>query len=107
MFGGLVPHGAVLLNSSLTAGALGVGDVVARRLVTVPATELAREHLGRPLPGPALLGGFAALTAVVSLAAVVAAVRQRFAGETGEGNAAAAEAAYLLVDRSLRETAGA
>ena len=107
VFGGLAPHGAVLLNSSLSADELGVGEVAVRRFVTVPATELAREHLGRPLPGPALLGGFAALTSVVSLAAVVAAVRQRFAGETGEGNAAAAEAAYLLVDRSLRETAGA
>ena len=35
--------------------------------VTVPATELAREHLGRPLPNAALLGAFAALTGVVTL----------------------------------------
>ena len=32
------------------------------RAATVPATELARAHLGRPLPNAALLGGFAALT---------------------------------------------
>ena len=84
-----------------------MAEVAARRLVTVPATDLAREHLGRPLPGPAMLGGFAALTGVVGLASVLTAIRRRFAGETGEGNAAAAEAAYLLVDRALRETAGA
>ncbi len=107
VFGGLAPHGAVLLNSSLSAHDLGVAEVVARRLVTVPATDLAREHLGRPLPGPAMLGGFAALTGVVGLASVLTAIRRRFAGETGEGNAAAAEAAYLLVDRALRETARA
>ena len=107
VFGGLAPHGAVLLNSSLSAHDLGVAEVAARRLVTVPATDLAREHLGRPLPGPAMLGGFAALTGVVGLASVLTAIRRRFAGDTGEGNAAAAEAAYLLVDRALREPAGA
>ena len=107
VFGGLAPHGAVLLNTSLSPNALGVGEVVARRLITVPATDLAREHLGRPLPGPALLGGFAALTGVVSLASVLAAIRRRFSGETAEGNAAAAEAAYWLVDRALREPADA
>jgi pyruvate ferredoxin oxidoreductase gamma subunit len=103
VFGGLAPHGSVLLNTSLSADALGIGDVVARRLVTVPATDLAREHLGRPLPGPALLGGFAALTSVVSLDSVLAAVRRRFAGETGEGNAKAAKAAFWLVDSAMRE----
>ena len=107
VFGGLAPHGAVLLNSSLSADALGIGEVVARRLITVPATDLAREHLGRPLPGPALLGGFAALTSVVSLGSVLVAIRRRFGGETGEGNAGAAEAAYWLVDSAMREAARA
>jgi pyruvate ferredoxin oxidoreductase gamma subunit len=67
------------------------------RLVTVPATELARECLGRPLPNAALLGGFAALTGVVSLASVAAAIRERFAGEVGERNVRAAERAHALV----------
>ena len=64
----------------------------------MPATELAREHLGRPLPNAALLGGFAALTGVVSLD--VARCRdQRIAspGAIGDGNVAAAAAAYELV----------
>jgi pyruvate ferredoxin oxidoreductase gamma subunit len=97
VFGGLAPQGSVLLNTSLSAADLGVDDVAACPLVTVPATELAREHLGRPLPGPALLGGFAALTGVVSLDSVIAAVHERFAGETAAGNAAAAKAAHELV----------
>jgi pyruvate ferredoxin oxidoreductase gamma subunit len=107
VFGGLAPDGVVLLNTSLSAGELGVGEVAVGHLVTVAATELAREHLGRPLPGPALLGGFAALTGVVGLASVLAAIRERFAGETAAGNAAAAEAAHGLVERTLRETADA
>jgi pyruvate ferredoxin oxidoreductase gamma subunit len=107
VFGGLAPHGVVLLNTSLSMGELGIGEVAVGRLVTLPASELAREHLGRPLPGPALLGGFAALTGVVGLASVVAAIGERFAGETAAGNAAAAEAAHGLVERTLRETADA
>ena len=100
VFGGLVPGGTVLLNSSQGAEPLGIAGVDAR-IVTAPASELARTHLGRPLPGPALLGAFAALTGVVSLPSVLAAVRDRFAGAAADGNAAAAEAAHALV---LRET---
>ena len=57
--------------------------------MTVPATELAREHLGRPLPGRALLGALAALTGTVSRESLDAAIRERFAGAVGEGNVAA------------------
>ena len=98
VFAGLVPGGTVLLNSSRSAGDLGIAEVDAR-IVTVPASELARTHLGRPLPGPALLGAFAALTGVVSLPSVLAAVRDRFPAAPAEGNAAAAEAAHAFVLR--------
>ncbi|HET8949013.1 MAG TPA: 2-oxoacid:acceptor oxidoreductase family protein, partial [Solirubrobacteraceae bacterium] len=98
VFAGLAPGGTVLLNSSRSAGDLGIAEVDAR-IVTVPASELAHTHLGRPLPGPALLGAFAALTGVVSLPSVLAAVRDRFPTAPAEGNAAAAEAAHAFVLR--------
>jgi pyruvate ferredoxin oxidoreductase gamma subunit len=98
VFAGLVPGGRVLLNSSRTAEALGVAGLDAQ-ILTVPASELARTHLGRPLPGPAMLAAFAALTGVVSLESVLAAIRDRFAGAAAEGNAAAAEAAHTFVLR--------
>ena len=72
----------MVLNSSRTVAELGAGDLAAR-IVTVPATELARRQPGRPLPGAALLGGPAALTGVVSLPSVVASIRDRFAGAQG------------------------
>ena len=97
VFGGLKPDGCVLLNSSRTATELGI-ETIAARVVTVPASELARRHLGRPLPGPALLGGFAALTGVVSLGSVLAAIGERFPGAVAEGNAAAARAAHFVVE---------
>ena len=101
VFDGLRPDGYVLVNTSRSLDELGLGELARRfrpeRLLTVPATELAREHLGRPLPNAALLGGFAALTGLVSLESVAAAIRERFPGPVGDGNAAAAAAAYELV----------
>ncbi len=49
-------------------------------------------RLGRPLPGAPLLGALAALTGVVSLDAVLAAITDRFAGQVAAGNTAAAVA---------------
>lgn len=98
LFAGLRPDGYLLLNTSRTPAELGIDEVVGtlevRKAATVPATELARERLGRPLPNAALLGAFAALTGEISLGAVAAAIRRRFPGATGEGNVAAATAAH-------------
>jgi pyruvate ferredoxin oxidoreductase gamma subunit len=98
VFEGLRPEAYVLVNTGRSLADLGIDELadglVGARVVTVPATAIAREHLGRPLPNTALLGGFAALTGLVSLDAVAGAIRQRFAGQVGEDNVAAAWAAY-------------
>ena len=75
--------------------------------MTIPATRLARQHLGRPLPNAALLGGFAALSGVVSIGSVARAIRERFPGRIGDGNAAAAEAAFGFVRQEIAEHARA
>jgi pyruvate ferredoxin oxidoreductase gamma subunit len=107
LFAGLGADGYLLVNTERTFADLGLDQFVQRfrpeRLATVAATELAREHLGRPLPNAALLGGFAALTGVLSLESIAAAIRDRFAGATGERNAAAAAAAYELVRAGIGE----
>ena len=105
LFAGLSPSGYVLVNTSRSVTDLGLDDFLAHFagvLATCPATELALEHLGRPLPNAALLGGFAALTGQVSLASIDAAIRERFAGAVGEKNSAAAHAAFDVVDRGVR-----
>jgi pyruvate ferredoxin oxidoreductase gamma subunit len=73
--------------------------------VTVPATEIAQRHVGRPVPSAALLGAFSAVTGVVGIDAVIAAVQQRLPGRIGAANAAAAAETYELVRSTLR-TAG-
>ena len=111
VFAGLPPDGYVLVNSARTLAELGLAELLGRfdpeRMRTVAATEIAREELGRPLPNAALLGGFAALTGFVSLAAVTEAIQSRFSGSVGGANVAAAERAYELVHQSLREPAHA
>jgi len=101
VFQGLSPRGFLLLNSGRSLGDLGLSDVVARlparHARAVDATAVARQCLGKPLPNAALLGGVAALTGAVGLDAVVQAIVARFRGQAGEGNAAAARAAYDLV----------
>jgi pyruvate ferredoxin oxidoreductase gamma subunit len=107
VFQGLMPDGYVLINSRRSFDELGLGDVLRRfrreRLLTVPATEIALEHLGRPLPNAVLLGGFAALSGLITLDAVVHAIRDRFPGQVAEGNVAAATAAHAYVLRELEE----
>ena len=110
LFAGLKPDGFLVLNTSRTLEELGLGDLVdgltRDHVVTVPATEIAREHLGRPLPNAALLGAFAALTGQVSLGAVCDAISDRFPGEVGVGNARAARAAHEHVRESRGRAEG-
>jgi pyruvate ferredoxin oxidoreductase gamma subunit len=101
LFAGLSPEGYLLINSTRGLGGLGLDEFVRNfrpdRLRVVPASELALTHLGRPLPGAPLLAGFAALTGMVSLDSVVAAINGKFSGPVAKGNAEAARAAFGIV----------
>jgi pyruvate ferredoxin oxidoreductase gamma subunit len=107
LFAGLSTEGFVIMNTSKSFEELGIGDYLGifhrERLLTCPATELALEHLGRPLPNAVMLGGFAALTSQVTLESIVAAIGERFQGAIGERNIAAATAAYQLVASAVEE----
>jgi pyruvate ferredoxin oxidoreductase gamma subunit len=111
LFAGLEHEGYMLINTSRSFHDLGLGEFVRgfheQRLLTVPATELAREHLGRPLPNAVLLGGFAALAGVVSINSVEGAIRERFSGTVADRNAAGAHAAFDYVTQERRELSGA
>jgi pyruvate ferredoxin oxidoreductase gamma subunit len=106
LFAGLSKQGYMLINSARGFGQLGLEEFVKGfhrdRLLVVPASQLALTHMGRPLPGAPLLGGFAALTQMVSLDSVVAAIQEKFTGPVAEGNAKAARAAFEFV-RDERE----
>jgi pyruvate ferredoxin oxidoreductase alpha subunit len=105
VFDGAGDDALLLINSGHPAAELGIEDFTSRlrpsAVVTVPASELAQQHAGRPVPNAPLLGAFAALTGAVSLESVVTAITDRFTGALGEGNATAARAAYEIVLKQL------
>jgi pyruvate ferredoxin oxidoreductase gamma subunit len=106
LFEGLSEHGCLLINSTRNMSELGLDDFFAEhpaiRVVAVPATQLALEHVGRPLPNAALLGGFAAMTGIIRFDSVAAAIEEKFKGKTASSNIAAAQAAFAIVDSSLQ-----
>ena len=100
--------GYILINTHKSFEQLGLGEFVRdmrpERLLSLPATELSLQHVGRAVPNVPLLGGFAAVSGLISLDAVIAAIKEKFQGKVAEGNIAAASAAYQLVRKDMKET---
>jgi pyruvate ferredoxin oxidoreductase gamma subunit len=72
-------------------------------MLVVPASQFAMTRLHRPLPNAALLGGFAAISGLVSLDSVCTAIRERFRGPVADGNAAAARDTFDFVTAEMKE----
>jgi pyruvate ferredoxin oxidoreductase gamma subunit len=107
LFKGLSAGGYILINSTRSFAELGLSEFTQgfrqARLCTVPATEIAMKHVGRPMPNAALLGGFAAISGEIKLASVVAAIREKFPAAVAEKNVAAATEAFAIASKA-RET---
>ena len=105
VFQGLKPNGYLIINTNKSFDELHLAEVVAKlpkgHARTVPASELALKHIGRPVPNAALLGAFAALTGIVRLESVATAIRETFFSKVGEANVAAATAAHDTVAAAL------
>lgn len=64
------------------------------KVYEIPAEDIARETIGRPLGNTALLGAFVAATKLVDIDALCEAIMQRFGGAVGEKNVEAARRGY-------------
>jgi len=110
LFNGVKARSCVLVNSARGAEELGLtsAEMAVKHfaIVTVPATDLARKHVGRAVPNVPLLGAFAAVTRTIGLASLVRAINEKFPAAIAEKNVAAANEAFALAARS-KETAGA
>jgi len=106
---GLKDSGYLLVNTHRSFADLHLEPLVAKlppgHAVTVPATDLAMKHVGRPVPNAALLGAFAALTSVVRLDSVAKAIREEFPGKIGDANIAAAIEAHDAVAARIKTAA--
>lgn len=104
LFRGFGPEGYLLINTGKSWEDLGIEELLGRhhpdRIRTVPATEIAREHIGRPLPNAVLLGAMLALTGALQLESLERALREKFPPKAAEANIRAARAAF---DRVLAQ----
>lgn len=103
LFQGLSRSGTVLINSTRALAELGLAPLLERtpdvRLYALAATEIAVRHVGRPVPNMPLLAAFAALTRVIGLDSVIAAIRDKFPPRLAEPNIAAAREAFEVASR--------
>lgn len=95
----LRPAGGVLVNSSKGMNELGFAPQ--SRTAVVPATALAVEILGLPIPNSALLGAFLMLTDLLPMDALEKALARRFEGETLQRNLRLMAAAAKRVTSGL------
>ena len=101
VFGGLSSQGQVLINSSRSVSDLHLTEFLEEhptiRMYTLPASEIAIKHLGRPLANAALIAGFASMSGALSQLGVENSITQKFSGPLGEKNVEIAKEAYAYM----------
>lgn len=75
---GLKAGGAILVDGSAEPG---FDDALGCSVVRIPATRLAVEHLGRPVPNTALMSAFFTLTGILPPESLIKALGNRFKGD--------------------------
>lgn len=96
---GLRPGGGILVNSEEDSATLS--ERWGAKTLAVPATALAREILGRPMPNVPLLAAFLTATGIVSLDALDKALAERFSGDVLRRNQKLVERAAAAVPAGL------
>ena len=89
---GLGDDGLVVVNTAKSPGELDLNTKA--KVITVDATNIAVEELGKPIPNTVMIGAFAGATGLVTIESVEKAVRHRFEGKLGEMNARACRRAF-------------
>jgi len=81
---GLLPDGGILINSPLSSAELS--QQAGREMISIPASSLAKQILGRPVPNTALLAAFLSLTGILPVEALGKALSGRFKGPVLDKN---------------------
>jgi len=92
---GLKADGLVIVDTEKSPEEVGLKT--RSRILTIPASRIAMEILGRPIQNTTLMGAFAGATGLISLEAIKRSVMERFPGELGKKNVMAVEKAYELM----------
>ena len=94
---GLKPDGLILINSEKKPEELQLKTTA--KVETIPATEIALEIIGRPIPNAIMIGAFCTITGLISIDAVQEAIMGKFPGRVGENNVAALERAREIMQK--------
>jgi len=94
---GLKADGLILINSEKKPEELQLKTTA--KVETIPATEIALEIIGRPIPNAIMIGAFCTITGLISLDAVQEAIMGKFPGRVGENNVAALERAHEIMQK--------
>jgi pyruvate ferredoxin oxidoreductase gamma subunit len=95
VLGGLKDDGMILVNTEKDPEDLDLETDA--EIVTVDATNIALEHLGRPIMNTALAGAFAGASGKIGKDSLNKVVKRNFPGKIGEKNVNAINAAYEKV----------
>lgn len=93
---GLQDDGMIIVNTGDDPDSVELDPEA--ELITINATKIALDILGKPIMNTALLGAFSGATDEVSLEAMQKRVKKRFPGKIGEKNAKVMEKAKQLVE---------
>ncbi len=89
---GLDDDGMIIVNSSDLPEEINLETK--GKIITVDATNIALEHLGRPIMNTALAGAFASASGLIDKESLGEAIKKSFSGEIAEKNIAAMEEAF-------------
>ncbi|MGA9099603.1 MAG: pyruvate ferredoxin oxidoreductase subunit gamma [Methanotrichaceae archaeon] len=92
---GLKPDGKIIINTDRPKENLKLSTKA--EVVTIDATRIAMEILGRPIVNTTMLGAFCGATKEVGLDSLNKAISERFKGELGRKNLLAIKTAYERV----------
>lgn len=92
---GLDDSGTLLVNTAEEPDELGLDTDATVR--TVDATEIAMEHIERPIMNTALLGAFASASGLIDIESIEDVIMEEFPGDIGRRNVAASADAYQVV----------
>ena len=92
---GLKPDGTLIVNTAAPPAELGLETDAT--VITVDATEIALEHLDRPIMNTALLGAFASASGAIEIESIEEVIMAEFPGAIGEKNVAASAEAVEVV----------
>ncbi len=98
---GLSDQGIVLMNSTRKVEELGLKDWMFQHpeveIYSIPASELAEKHLGRPIANVAMVAGFSAITGAISKTSVESAIIEKFPQKIGELNVRVVDETFIYV----------